>query len=104
MLYIKTSEQFNKLLEENELVFVDFYAEWCGPCKMMSPIVEQFDEEMKGQIKVCKVNIDENLDLAQAYRITSIPTLALFKNGKLVAVEIGYRSLANLHEMVEKNK
>ena len=104
MLYIKTSEQFNKLLEENEIVFVDFYAEWCGPCKMMSPIVEQFDEEMKGQIKVCKVNIDENLDLAQAYRITSIPTLALFKNGKLVAVEIGYRSLANLHEMVEKNK
>ena len=104
MLYIEKKEQFQKLLEENQFVFVDFFAEWCGPCKMMSPIVEQFDEEIRSSVKVCKIDVDKNQDLAQAYRITSIPTLMLFKDGKVVDAQVGYRSLQNLHEMVEKQK
>ena len=104
MIKISTKEQFDKLINNEKLVFVDFYAEWCGPCKMMAPIVEQFEESVKGEVKVCKVNIDENQDLAQQYRLTSIPTLMLFKDGKVVEMAIGYRSLANLNDMVEKHK
>lgn len=104
MVQIKTFDQFKELVKDNKLVFVDFYADWCGPCKMMAPIVEQFDGEMKNEVKVCKINIDENMDIAQEYRITSIPTLILIKDGKVVDMAIGYRSLANLHEMVEKAK
>lgn len=104
MIRINTKEQFEQVLKENEFVFVDVYADWCGPCKMIAPIVEQFDEETKGEVKVCKVNVDENTDIASQYGINSIPTLMLFKNGKLVEKEIGYRSLANLHEMVARNK
>ena len=104
MIKISTKEQFEEILQNNQFVFVDFYADWCGPCKMMAPIVEQFDEATKGEVKVVKIDVDENQDLSALYKITSIPTLMLFKNGKVVEAEVGYRSLANLHEMVQKNK
>ena len=103
MLKIQSAEEFKKVLKENQFVLVDFYADWCGPCKMMGPVVERFDNEINGKVMVAKINIDENLDLAQEYRITSIPTLLFFKEGALVDSAIGYRSFDNLMDFYNKH-
>jgi thioredoxin 1 len=70
-------------------VLVDFWAEWCGPCKMLAPIVDELAEEKTGKLKVGKVNVDDNQDLAQQYNIRSIPTLLLFKDGQVKAQIVG---------------
>ena len=79
----------NEVLKSNLPVIVDFWAEWCGPCKMLSPILEELSNEMKNEIKVVKVNLDENQDLAMKYSIRSIPTLLLFKEGNLIDTKVG---------------
>ncbi|MDR1835862.1 MAG: thioredoxin [Fusobacteriaceae bacterium] len=78
-----------EVLRSEKAVLVDFWAPWCGPCGVMSPIVDAVAEEKADVLKVCKINIDEELELAQEYRIKSIPTLALFKGGKLVKTMVG---------------
>lgn len=84
-----TSENFEKeVLHSDKTVLVDFYADWCGPCKMMSPILEQIAEE-KSEIIVGKVNIDENQNLAMDYDIMSIPTIIIFKNGSIYKDFVG---------------
>ena len=70
-------------------VIVDFWAEWCGPCKMLTPILEEISNEMKNEINVVKVNLDDNQDLAMKYSIRSIPTLLLFKEGNLIDTKVG---------------
>ena len=70
-------------------VLVDFWAEWCGPCKMLTPILEELSQELKDRLIVAKVNLDENQDLAMKYSIRSIPTLLLFKEGKLNDMKVG---------------
>lgn len=77
-----------EVLQSEKTVLVDFYANWCGPCKMLSPIVDEVAEEVKN-VKVCKVNIDEARDLAMKYDIMSIPTLLVFKNGNVVNNSLG---------------
>ena len=77
------SENFEKeVLNSDKPVLVDFYADWCGPCKMMAPIIEEIAEELQGKAKVGKINVDENQELAMKYEVMSIPTLIIYKNGK----------------------
>ena len=96
-----TSENFeSEVLNSSDTVLVDFYADWCGPCKMLAPLIEEIAEEYRGRIKVGKINVDEERELANRYQIVSIPTLLLFKQGKIVKTSVGFRSKSELEEMV----
>lgn len=87
-----SSENFEKeVLNSNEPVLVDFYADWCGPCKMMAPVVEELAGNLQGKAKVGKINVDENQDLAMEYNVMSIPTLIIFKDGKETKRFVGVR-------------
>ena len=98
-----TKENFDKeVLESNEPVLLDFWADWCGPCRMVSPIIDEIAKEVKGQAKVGKINIDEETELAKEYKVMSIPTLILFKNGLLVTQVVGARPLPELEAMIQK--
>jgi|TARA_R110002020_G_scaffold27319_9_gene88091 thioredoxin 1 len=77
------------VLDSSEPVVVDFWAEWCGPCKMIAPSLEQIAAEMDGKVKIAKLNIDENQNIAMKYGVRSIPTLILFKNGVPAATQVG---------------
>ena len=98
------TKEFKELLEKEGLVLVDFYATWCGPCKMMAPVLEELAEELKDDVTIAKIDVDEESELASEYRISSIPTLVLLKNGKPVDSAIGYRPASFLVEMINKQK
>jgi len=86
-----TKENFEEVVLKNELpVLVDFWATWCGPCKMLSPIIAELAEELDGKVAVGKVNVDEQQELAMMFGVMSIPTLLVFKNGELVKKQIGF--------------
>ena len=84
---------------QGPVVVVDFYADWCGPCQMLAPVLEQLEKETS--IKIVKINVDEIPDIARAFRIMSIPTLMLFKDGKLVKKELGYMPIERLREFIK---
>lgn len=91
------SENFEKeVLNSEKPVLVDFFADWCGPCKMMAPIVEELATELDGKVKVGKINVDENSDIAVEYNVMSIPTLIIFKNGKEEKRLVGLRDKEEL--------
>ena len=88
---ILTKENFEaEVLNSDIPVLVDFWATWCGPCMMLSPVIAELAEELEGKVKVGKVNVDEQNELAMQYRVASIPTLLLFKNGELVKTSVGF--------------
>lgn len=103
MEYKFTIDNFEAEVLKAELpVLVDFYADWCNPCKMMAPAVEKLAEELEGRIKVGKCNIDENLMIAQKYRVSSIPTFIVFKNGVPAATFMGAMPAGQLKSRVEE--
>ena len=88
----------NEISSSNIPVLVDFWAEWCGPCKMLGPILEEISKDLKDKLQVVKVNLDENQDLAMKYSIRSIPTLLLFKDGELIDTKVGLLPKSDLVE------
>ncbi len=99
-----TDETFNQdVLQSDAPVLLDFWAEWCGPCKMIGPILEELSEEYAETVKIMKLNVDENNNTAIAYAVRSIPTLILFKGSNVQAQHIGSASKAQLKEFLDSN-
>jgi thioredoxin 1 len=97
-----TNENFESaVLKAETLVLVDFWAEWCGPCKMIAPILEQVSEEYKGRLSIAKIDVEENQNLAMQYGVRSIPTLMLFKGGVVEAQHVGMLSKEQLSQLLE---
>ena len=102
MVNIFNEENFeNEVLNSDKTTIVDFYADWCGPCKMMSPVIDKIAEENAEKIKVGKVNVDENQGLAMKYNIMSIPTILIFKNGNVVKSFIGVIAKEEIEEIIK---
>ena len=96
-----TSENFEEeVLKSEKPVLVDFWATWCGPCKMLAPVISEIAEEYEGKVKVGKVNIDNEKELAVRYHISSIPTLMLFKNGEVMNMSVGFRPKSDIEKMI----
>ena len=103
MAKIATNTSFDGLLESEKLVIVDFWATWCGPCRMLSPLLDEVEEEMADQIDVVKVNVDDADEIAMRYRIMSIPTLIFFKGGQMVDRSVGAMPKSMLVEKINAN-
>ena len=98
---ILTKENFeNEVLRSDKTVLVDFWASWCGPCKMIAPIVSEIAEDHSDTVKVGKINVDDEPELAAFFRIESIPTLMVFRNGKPDGVMIGFRSKSDIEKLI----
>lgn len=93
-------EKLEKVFEENKQVLIDFYADWCGPCRMLAPVIEEVKKENNG-ITVVKVNVDEQPDVANQYGVRSIPTLVAVRDGKVIKQVVGFRSKNDIVKMFQ---
>ena len=92
----------NIVIESKDTVLVDFWAEWCGPCKMIAPVLDEAANTFEGKLKIAKMNVDENRDIPAKFGIRGIPTLMLFKDGQLAATKVGAMSKAQLNEFIQQ--
>ena len=103
IVYLTDDSFQNEVLESSEPVLVDYWAEWCGPCKMIAPILTEIATEYQGKVKVAKLNIDENPQTPPKYGIRGIPTLMLFKGGNVEATKVGALSKSQLTAFIDTN-
>ena len=103
MAKIATNTTFEELLQDSRLVIVDFWATWCGPCRMLSPLLDEVEEAMSDKIVVVKVNVDDADEVAAQFRIMNIPTLLFFKNGQIVDKTVGAMPKSALIERINAN-
>jgi len=101
VIHVNSEIFTNQILTAEKTVLLDFWATWCGPCKMIAPLVEQIARERE-DILVGKVNVDEEMELAMQFGITSIPTLIVLKQGKVTATAVGYRPMADILALLDK--
>lgn len=92
--------KFNEIINTNDLVLVDFYADWCGPCKMMSPILQEVKATLQEAVKIIKINVDQHQDLASHFMVRGVPTMMLFKKGKMLWRQSGVLSTADLVKII----
>lgn len=90
----------NEVMETEKVVVIDFWATWCGPCKMMAPVVEEIAKDYP-DVKVCKVNVDEEPELSNAFKIVSIPTIVVIKNGEIIDSVVGYRPKEDIEKIIK---
>jgi len=103
VLHVSDADFNDKVLNASEPVLVDYWAEWCGPCKMIAPVLDEIAEEYKGRLVVAKLNIDENPETPQHYGVRGIPTLMLYKNGDVEATKVGALSKSQLKDFIDNN-
>jgi len=96
--------KFNEIINQNQLVLVDFFAGWCGPCKMMSPVLQETKSVVKDDVKIIKINVDQHQDLAAEFMVRGVPTLMLFKEGKMLWRQSGVLSKNQLVEIINQYK
>ena len=94
-----TKDNFDSVTSSG-LVLVDFWATWCGPCRMQAPILDELDEQLGSKVKVCKLDVDDHPDIAQRFGVFSIPTLIVFRDGQMIRKEVGVHSLEQLMSML----
>ena len=99
---VNSKDWEKEVLNSQIPVFVDFWAEWCGPCRMVGPVVEELASEYAGKINFVKVNVDENNELASKYNVFSIPTLAIYNKGQIVTQQVGAASKSSYKNMIDK--
>ncbi|KRG65595.1 Thioredoxin-1 [compost metagenome] len=102
VLHVGDADFDSAVLQSGEPVLVDFWAEWCGPCKMISPVLDELAEAYQGKLKIAKLNVDENRATAVKYHVRSIPMLLLFKDGQIQATQIGAVGKGQLSQMIDK--
>lgn len=95
--------KFNEIINQDQLTLVDFYADWCGPCKMMSPILQEVKAVVKDDVKIIKINVDQHQDLAAEFMVRGVPTLMLFKEGKMLWRQSGVLSTNDLVAMLRQH-
>ncbi len=95
-------EKFGEIINSSQLTLVDFYATWCGPCRMMHPVLEQLKEQLGEQIRIIKIDVDKNQNLSMNYRVQSVPTLMLFRNGDILWRQSGAMSLNDLKTLISQ--
>lgn len=100
-IVVSTKEEFEKLISQEKIVVADFFATWCGPCRMLSPIIEQLSEDFSGKVKVVKIDIDKENELASMYNIQSVPTVIIFKNGEIHSLEVGLKSINDYKNIID---
>lgn len=97
------TEKFDELLKGDKPVVCDFFANWCGPCKMLAPVMDEMSKEFEDKAVFVKVDVDENMELARRYGVMSIPLVAVFKDGEEAAKSLGYSSKSEMQEFLENN-